>query len=135
MIECAAGLPLILHALQRDHPTVRVISAFRDFIQRMALIAVKESLFLFFVSRNTYHPLGAGELRREILRFYELDVDTSCFVGFNFRSRLCSEFVADRSDGQRIFSWLEFPCWEGVTALFIADDRNRHVRAFGPGSN
>ncbi len=100
MIECAAGLPLILHATQRDHPTVRVIRALRDFIERVALIAVKQSFFLFFGSRNTHHPLGAGELRREILRFYELDVDMSAFVCFYFCRHLSREFVADRSYAQ-----------------------------------
>ena len=100
MIECAAGLPLILHALQRDHPTARVISALRNFIQRMALIAVKKSFFLFFVSGNTHHPLRASKLRSEIFRFYELDIDMSGFVWLYFCRRLSSEFVADRPDGE-----------------------------------
>src|SRR3984893_824050 len=128
-------LRIAAHPREGSQPSLRVIGAFDDRGERVAGGASKELALLFFRARDAKQPLGAGELRNEVSRLREFEVDASCPAGRHLDGDWVHQFIAGRSNVKIVPLRGEANGRERIRSAAIGHNCNAHSAADALGSD
>ena len=124
-----AALRVASHPLEHLHPFVRRVRAARHALERVALRAVEQAVLHRGRARPAQEPLAVGQLRREVPRRAQLQIELTGPSGSDVGAGRPLEVVARRADANRVRARLEAAGRKGIAPLRVADDRDRHRRS------